>query len=181
MKEIFVDRNKRIAIYDDLFTLFDRGNFYDFAEKSLFQIGWADGHIAENQKYRFLHSRYSQEDIDRMGIVEKIMQTPAAEEIKGHTLEKAILNLSTPSDVNFFHAHPENKVLLYYVNLVWSDGWHGETLFFDEPCKEIVLANPYTPGRLVVFDATIPHAIRPQSYIAPFYRYTLALIYNKNK
>jgi hypothetical protein len=69
--------------------------------------------------------------------------------------------------------------VLYYVNLEWQDGWHGETLFYDESLKNIVFASPYIPGRIVVFDGSIPHTIRPQSYIASHYRFTFALIYNK--
>ena len=68
---------------------------------------------------------------------------------------------------------------MYYVNLEWRDGWHGETLFFDESCKDIVYASPYTPGRVIAFDAKIPHTIRPQSHLASFYRFTLALVYTK--
>jgi hypothetical protein len=97
----------------------------------------------------------------------------------GYTLKKCVLNLSTPADVNFVHAHPEDKILLYYVNLDWRDGWHGETLFFDETGKRIMFASTYTPNRLIAFDAKIPHTIRPQSHIASFYRFTLALVYTK--
>jgi hypothetical protein len=180
MKELFVDGGKRIAVYDDLFTLDQRQQIYSFADKSLFQIGWADTSIPERSSHRYLHSVYSKEDTDRLGILEKIKGTAAAQELYGYVHYKTILNLSTPADVNFCHTHPEDKVLLYYVNMEWRDGWHGETLFFDEPCKNIVFANPYTPGRLISFDAKIPHSIRPQSHIASFYRFTLALIFNKN-
>jgi hypothetical protein len=179
MNEIYVDRGKRIAIYDDLFTLDQRQQIYTFANTSLFQIGWADGAIIENHKYRFLHSVYSQDDLQRLKVLDFITNSEAAGELDGFVLSKAILNLSTPSDANFYHAHSEDKILLYYVNMEWRDGWHGETLFFDEPCKNIVYANPYTPGRLISFDAKIPHSIRPQSHIASFYRFTLALVFNK--
>lgn len=179
MKEMFVDRGKRIAIYDDLFTLDQRQHFYGFSDTSLFQIGWADGSIIENHKHRFLHSVYSDDDLKRCGILEAIENSEASKELHGYVLKKSILNLSTPSDANFYHSHPEDKILLYYVNIEWRDGWYGETLFFDEACKNIVFANPYTPGRLIAFDAKIPHSIRPQSHIACFYRFTLALVFNK--
>jgi hypothetical protein len=65
------------------------------------------------------------------------------------------------------------------VNQEWRDGWHGETLFFSENLKEIVHAMVYTPGRVVVFDGNIPHAIRPQSIIGPQFRYTLAMVFDK--
>ena len=87
---------------------------------------------------------------------------------------------------NFIHSHPEKLAILYYVNLDWEDGWHGETLFYNESGKEIVFASPYTPGRVIVFDASIPHTIRPQSVIGPKFRFTLSIFFdypehNKNE
>jgi hypothetical protein len=65
------------------------------------------------------------------------------------------------------------------VNVGWRPEWHGETLFYSEDLSEIELALPYTPGRVVVFDATIPHSYRPQSTIADHYRFTLAMGFDK--
>lgn len=179
MREHFSDRGRPIRIYDNLFDYDFRCFAYEFAENSLFKIGWADGNIAENRHHRFLHSVYSEDDLARMGILRQIHGTPVEQEIAGYSLEKAILNLSTPSDCNFQHCHVEDKIVLYYVNLHWEDGWHGETLFYDNSLKNIILATPYTPGRVTVFDGRIPHSIRPQSHAAPFFRYTLALVYKK--
>lgn len=178
--EAQVDNGRKLRVYDNVFDMQYRHSLYTFAMSSKFQIGWADGPISENQKYQFLHSVYSTEDLDRIKLIEHLNNTPVAQEMVGHTLTKCILNLSTAADANFVHTHPEDKVLLYYVNLEWRDGWHGETLFFDEAGKNIVFANAYTPGRLIAFDAKIPHSIRPQSHLASFYRMTLALVYTKN-
>jgi hypothetical protein len=49
-------------------------------------------------------------------------------------------------------------------------------LFFSESMKDIVFASPYTPGRIIAFNAKIPHAIRPQSTLASHYRFTFALV-----
>lgn len=179
MKEMIFQHGKRVCVYDDLFDAFFRSSVYSFARNSLFTIGWADTYIIEKQQYTYLHSVYSQDDMDRLGVVEKIANSEAAQELDGYTLSKTILNLSTASDTNYLHAHPEDKVLLYYVNLEWLDGWHGETLFFSEDHKDVVFASPYTPGRLLSFDAKIPHTIRPQSHIAPQYRFTLSMFLNK--
>jgi hypothetical protein len=179
MKEIISDSGQRIAIYDNLFDFHYTNDIYDFATKSYFQIGWEDTHILENSKHRYLHSVYSQEDLDNLGIVEKIKATKAGEELIGYTIEKTILNLSTPADTHFIHTHSNHKVLLYYVNLNWNDGWHGETLFYKNNTKEIFFATPYVPGRLLFFDAAIPHTIRPQSHTASHYRFTLSIFLNK--
>jgi hypothetical protein len=172
-------KGKSIKIFDDLFDYKYRTDVYKFAENSLFRIGWADGPVCENLIHRFLHSEYSNEDLQRLGFLEALKNTPVWNEISNLKLVKTILNLSVPSDCNFYHCHPEQKIVLYYVNLEWADGYHGETLFYDDTLKNIVLATPYTPGRVTVFDGAIPHAIRPQSYLSPYFRYTLALVYDK--
>jgi hypothetical protein len=179
VREVEVDNGRKLRVYDDVFDMGFRNKLYAFAQSSLFRIGWADSAIVEYKKHQNLHALYSIEDLDRLGLLPKLRETHVAQELEGFNLDKCIMNLSTPSDANFVHIHPEDKVLLYYVNLEWHNGWHGETLFYDEPGKEVVFASAYTPNRLIAFDAKIPHTIRPQSSIAPFYRLTLALVYNK--
>lgn len=177
--EIEVDNGRKLRLYDNMFDMAYRTKVYEFMRKSLFQIGWADSFSPEKRGYQFLHSMFSEDDLKRIEFIDRLYQTPAGQEMVGHTLTKAVLNLSTPADVNFVHTHPEDKVILYYVNLDWDDGWHGETLFFDEASKNIMFASAYTPGRVIAFDAKIPHTIRPQSHIATFYRLTFALVYTK--
>lgn len=181
MKEIIVDRNKSIKVYDNVFDLVQRQSLYSFVTKSNFTIGWADGAILENQQNKFLHSVYSNEDLDNFKLFDYLQGTELSKDLEGYTVDQAIVNLSMPSDYNYVHAHPQSKVLLYYVNLDWQDGWHGETLFFDEAGKDIVFASPFTPGRFILFDASIPHTIRPQSIIASKYRFTFATTLIKNK
>ncbi len=175
MKHHIVDKNKSIKVYDDLLTLSERQELYLFITQSQFVIGWADGAIMDNQNNKFLHSCFSEGDLDRFGILKFLDGTELASELNGYRIEQAIVNLSMPSDYNFVHAHQQDKVLLYYANLEWRDGWHGETLFYDEACKDVVFASAYTPGRFILFDASIPHTIRPQSIIGPKFRFTFAL------
>lgn len=179
MKELILPSSRRIAIYDDLFTLDFRSAAFQFATRSFFQIGWEDSLEEKKRGHVYLHAFYSPEDVARLGILEAIAASEAAHELRGYVVEKVILNLSTPADSNFVHTHPEDKVLLYYVNLDWQDGWHGETLFFSENTKEVCYASPYTPGRLIAFDARVPHTIRPQSHIAVKFRFTLAIVLKK--
>ena len=179
MKQITTSNNKNIYVFDNMFELNDRNQAYGFAKNSYFRLGWKDGISEETVKYEYIHSKYSQEDLEKLRIYHKMMNCEIGEFVKDMTLSKAMLNLSTPSDVNFIHAHPEDIVILYYVNLEWQNGWHGETLFYDETFSNVEFASPYTPGRVVIFDGRIPHTIRPQSHIASNYRFTLALTYKK--
>jgi len=179
MTELRLEGGKTLRVYDDLFPLSFRLAAFQFATQSHFNLGWNDGIRDTQSKHKYIHAVFSLEDVARLGIMEYIKLSPAAAELHGHQLAKAVLNLSTPTDVHFAQTHAEDKILLYYVNAEWQDGWHGETLFYNETCREIVYASVYTPGRLISFDGSIPHAIRPQSIEGPRHRFTLALIFNK--
>jgi hypothetical protein len=177
--EVVVENDRKICVYDNVFDFSYQDALYNFAKTSLFRIGWADSTTPEKAHHQLLYSSYSEEDIARLGLLDRLMQSPVHDELIGYRVSKCILNLSTPSDVNFVHVHVEDKVLLIYVNLDWQEGWHGETLFYSQSRKNIVFASPFTPNRVVVFDPKIPHTIRPQSYLAPFYRFTLAVVLTK--
>ena len=81
-------------------------------------------------------------------------------------------------DVHYIHHHESDQVALYYVNMDWNDGWYGETIFYDEfDQNKIGFTTPYIPGRIILFDGVIPHAIRPQSVEGPKFRITISLFY----
>jgi hypothetical protein len=169
---------KSIDVFDDLFSLNTRDDTYCRMRSSSFKLGWGDGTTEETVKYQYIHSRYDPHELFQMQFYQEFSKTDAFNLINGMKPTKIIVNLSTPSDVNFTHAHPEQKVVLYYANLDWGHGWHGETHFYDEGLKNIEFSSPYTPGRLIIFDGSIPHCIRPQSYIASNYRFTFAITYD---
>ena len=61
----------------------------------------------------------------------------------------------------------------------WKDGWYGETIFYNpDNINDIVFTSPYIPGRIILFDGDIPHAIRPQSSKASKFRISLSLFFN---
>jgi hypothetical protein len=179
MQTIELESGKSIHVLDDLFSFEFRSEAYTFAKLVPLQMGWADTAITENQHHKYLHAPLTPADLGAFRMLDYLKHTPIAEITKGLRLEKTVLNVTVTSDAHFTHSHAEKKVVLYYLNQEWQDGWHGETLFFSENSKDIVFASRYVPGRVIVFDGSIPHSIRPQSRIAPQYRYTLAMVYDK--
>ena len=94
-------------------------------------------------------------------------------------LSKVVCNLVRPDDVHNIQIHQKQQVCLYYVNLDWRDGWHGETLFYNpKDLKEIAYTSLYIPGRIILFDGSIHPAIRQQSVKAPKFRFTLSLFFD---
>ena len=89
MKEIIVDRNKSIKVYDNVFDLVQRQHLYSFVTKSKFIIGWADGAILENQQNKFLHSVFSNEDLNNFKLFDYLQGTELSKDLE----EKDIIHI----------------------------------------------------------------------------------------
>ena len=178
-KKHILPTGKEIHIYDGLIPLQTRMAVWDFINNSMFKIGWADSATENGCSHKFLYSSFNDEDTYNCGLLPYLIKnTPVKKHIEKLNLKKSIVNLSVPSDTHWAHAHPEKIVVLYYANMDWEQHWHGETLFYTEDLSEIELGIRYTPGRVIVFDASIPHAMRPQSTDADHYRFTYAMTFD---
>lgn len=177
-KKITLASGKEIHIYDGIVSMHLRSNIWIYINNSSFRLGWLDGTSETAIKHKFLHSSFTPQETEDCGLLPHLKTTPVYEHIKDLELKKSIVNLSVPSDTHFAHVHNEKKVVLYYPNMEWEQHWHGETQFYSEDLSEIELSVRYTPGRVVVFDATIPHAMRPQSTSADHYRFTYAMVFD---
>jgi hypothetical protein len=180
LKEYFTSDGKRIAIYEKPFKFSFTSTFFNFCKNSLFRIGWSDNDTDAARQHAYMHSKFDTNDVKASGFLEAVISSDVQQEIEGHVIEDAVCNLSTPADSHFAHVHPEiDKVMLYYVNMEWREGWHGETLFYSDDKEAIERAISYVPGQVVVFDASIPHVLRPQSHSCDKYRFTFALMLKK--
>ena len=167
-----------IVYFDNVVPTSERLQIHEFCLKSTYKLGWYDSQ--DPSKYILnLHSRWSDEDMENSQLLPYIQncidQTPWFTKKK---LFDVVVNLVRPNDVHTIHHHKNEQVALYYVNLDWRDGWYGETIFYDEfDQNKIGFTTPYIPGRIVLFDGSIPHAIRPQSAEGPKFRITISLFY----
>ena len=177
-KTYTLSSGRQIHVYDGLIPAALRNNIYEVVRGSAFFIGWADSDHEVGARHLCLYSGYTARHNDNAGLLPFLKTTEINDHIKNLTMRRSVVNLSTPSHTHFPHTHKEQLVALYYVNLEWNHSWHGETLFYSEDLKDIELALPYTPGRLVLFDGRIPHSIRPQSQIADHYRFTYAITFD---
>jgi Rps23 Pro-64 3,4-dihydroxylase Tpa1-like proline 4-hydroxylase len=170
-----------IKVYDDLVPPSYRETIYSYVQGSLFRIGWQDGSAIETSNHRYIHSAYSKEDLINSSFIEAIKGTEVGALFDTHEHHKTVVNLSVPSDANFLHTHHDCIVVLYYVNTNWHVDWAGETVFYNDSKTEVTKAINVKPGRIVVFDGSLHHSVRPQAPIAPHYRFTLATTLWKNK
>ena len=167
-----------LKIFDDVVPSIIRSALWYCSVTSDLKLGWEDSN--EPEKYDLnIHSELRVSDLEPTGVLPYFKKcTDKTKWFNNTTLDRIVLNLVKSDDVHYIHYHPGKHVLLYYVNLDWRDGWYGETLFYDPYDNDkISFASPYKPGRIILFDGSIPHAIRPQSIKAPKYRFSLSLFF----
>lgn len=179
MKEIIDRNNRSIFIVDNALTYDEQNFIYTHAINSVYKIGFEDTSVIERLTNKYLHSNWTPEDLYRSGFRDVLSKTMLWNKLNELVLERITINLSTPSDSYYPHCHHKQWSLLYYINLDWKPEWGGETLFYDDNLTEIVFASMYTPGRIILFDGEIPHSIKAQSSLAPHYRFSLAMFFNK--
>ena len=95
------------------------------------------------------------------------------------SFDNAYVNLGLVNDSHEIHVDAPRKgmekTMLVYPNLEWGLNHGGETVFYEEDQTEMVYLNPYVPGRICIFDGSIPHCAKPQALIGPKYRFTIAI------
>ena len=170
------ESGKKIYVFDDVFEHNWRRNSFKYLLKSRYTLGWTDQEDPAHYE-QYLHCPLSDEETDNYGILKNICDPDVVKLIQGKRLDNTVANLSCHSDVYFAHTH-KNTSMLYYANPYWKEEWAGETIFYNENCSEAVFVSVYKPGRVIIFDGSIPHTIRAPSRKAPNFRFTLAMFFN---
>jgi len=178
--KIVTKNNKVIHVFDDTIELSKKLNIYKFVKNSFYKIAGHDGPIIEKFDLTIV-SNYSEDDLNTIDFKKLPDDVNSVIDLKKHKILNSTINLCKPDDI--FHVHTDSHfenywTLIYYVNTSWDVEWGGDTVFLDESNK-IEYVSQYTPGRIVIFDSTIPHLIRPSTRLAPDYRFTLAIKYIK--
>ena len=155
-----------IEVYDDLVPMHIQQRIYTMIQNSLWNIGWEDRKDISTDRSN-IYSGWSLDDLKRSGLHACVEGIQSFEKY-----DKCIVNLTKPCDYHYKHTHYGYTFILYYANLVWREGWDGETII-DGKVYE------YTPGRLIKVDGTQVHSIKPQSIIGPNFRFTIAMFFNE--
>jgi|SaaInlLV_10m_DNA_4_1040232.scaffolds.fasta_scaffold09557_2 hypothetical protein len=169
-----------IIVYDNVIHHHKQAILYNYCINSNFTIsGWHD--TESFKKEDFLHSNWLWGDLEASEILEDSDIKTIMEENGFHqdNFNRSVLNLDTMADSHSPHTHPKGEWgLLIYVNTEWELSWGGETLFLDRD-NEIVYGSKFTPNRVLVFDANIPHLVKQQTRVADKFRMTLGIFFQK--
>ena len=163
--------NLPIEVFDDEVDFNTRCQIYNTALNANYKIkGWQDSLIPEKQWKYDMHSNWSMDDLVMSGLYPHVER-----HAKGKQIVKVMCNVVQAGESFYNHCHNGPTIFLYYANLEWEDGWHGETLFYDKRGEEIVYTSKYTPGRIIVFSDNQVHSLRPQSHTGPQFRFTVTV------
>ena len=160
------DIEEMIEVYDNLVPFHIQQRVYDMIIKSHFKLGWADRSDISTDRLN-IYSEWSLDDLKRSNLNEYMESIQSFDKYR-----RTVVNLTKPCDYHYKHTHYGSTVILYYANLVWRDGWDGETII-DGKVYE------YTPGRFIKMDGTQIHSIKPQSIIGPNFRFTVAMFFDE--
>jgi len=168
-----------IEIFHNVLTENHREEIYMYAINADYKIGWGDTSTFEYRQYPCLHSDISRADWRQLDFIEGIQNEPMKDLVKDLQFDKAVINLATPSSIQFPHTHGTSTVITYYINPDWKKEYYGETIFYDDSMTHCIGTSLYHTNSAVVFDGKIPHSIRPASHIAPSYRFSLSVFFRQ--
>ena len=177
--------NKDIYVFDDVYESHNTQKFYNFIINSLFSLSIVDTNSSDYVNAKSFGAKYSIEDIDKMGIIYFLPDNIKKKfNISNETCNRGLVNAVTSNGV--YHPHDDSDngekwSFLYYANMKWDLEWGADTLFLDDDRHNINNIVQCKPNRVVIFDARIPHIIRPSTTIAPQYRFSVNMTFRESK
>lgn len=165
--------NKIIHIFDGLFSYQTRTLLHRYMINSKYQPIGYDNDILEYKSDITTISLYTEQDVFNMNFYSNPESEIILPYLNGYVTNSISVNMCTHADKYRIHMDAaDGLTLLYYANLKWDIDWGGETMFFDEELQDVEFTSIYKPGRVVLFDSSIPHIARTPTVIAPYYRFT---------
>jgi hypothetical protein len=182
-REHYID-DRKIEIYDDIFSMSERSNMYHFACNSSYTLDRSGSSLPEFSEYnKTLRCLFTVTDIINFNFFKNSWILNYLKE-NNLRVNRVYINLCTASDTYQYHVDTFTKnvpTMLYYLNLKWDPTWEGETHFSNDNMGDILCSSGFIPGRLVVFDGTIPHKSSQPAPGAKYYRLVLAVKLTNNK
>lgn len=174
-----LDMQYRISVWEYIQTVSYKFNWSDYnaiEEKysSLQQLA----HVTREDT-RDRHGKTNMDYLYATGIPDKF-NNEVQELIDNRLPNFFAVNLSFAGQQFWSHSHTEQDSFVYYANTEWRNEWAGETVIYEPDGETFHAAVPYTPGAVLWLAEGVPHALRAPSNLAPFYRHTIGIFYDKN-
>lgn len=187
MKEYVYSQQERIYLLDDIFSFAERSYMYEFTLNSKFKFerGAYPFPEAGSNVYQLM-CKFNNEDVEnfKFFINDKLKNFLSEFNLSVESLETARLNACLSSDTYQVHVDRtsvKNFTLLYFVNLDWKTDWEGETTFMESNARDIFCSISFVPGRVILFNSTIPHKSSQPSFNAPYHRFVFNCVFKQNE
>lgn len=162
--------------YDNIFMFDERVDFYKFACNSFYKTNGSDSAtdvsvIKNNQMY----SSFSQDDIECMGFFsgDAIKSVLDQNDLSIENVKQFRINASHLGERNMVHHDGQGKTLLYCLNTEWRPEWGGHLMILNDKLDDPTDIIGYKPGRVSIFDGSLPHCVMTPTVMSPSLRYTL--------
>jgi hypothetical protein len=179
VKDIQTSNGKKITVIDDAFPLQKKIFFERFATNSKYTNKGEDyeSEFSATSGIKNLISGFTEEDFKNFKLVGNCAYIDSF--LNGKVLSNFKIHLLTFANVSVPHTDNSQYTFLLYPNIHWDIRWGGETVFYSEDLTEIEYTSLYVPGRVIIFDGSIPHMGRAPTVLATHPRYTFAMNVNE--
>ena len=160
----------------------ERERLYSYCLNQKYSLSGSDVQRLETKGDYNLYCNLSPTDVDNMGIEKLSNYSHIKHHLDDYTITQARINLSTIQDKNRFHCDTgaeHNLTMLYYPNMEWEKSWGCQTLFTNQTNDTLEWVSFYIPGRIILFDGSIPHSINPPTIHSPTHRFSVVIQYGK--
>jgi hypothetical protein len=173
---------RNIHVFDNVLDHKAQYYFYRYIKNLSYKCNNVDSAVNTNNGFIKFRSDITPEQELDMNFFNAIQSQKCLGLIKDYKIHSMYVNLGIPTDCHQLHTDIASSItnidecltLLYYVNCDWNINWGGETLFYNNDLSGIEYTSFFKPGRIILFDGSIPHSARPQSFSSNQYRFTLA-------
>jgi len=177
---------EKIRHFDEFINGEELTRLQDFFQKNvLWQFGWLSNRDRApfgHWNHDFLNTHHGNQEDASLQLqepdfapLEQLWRRLKSKELVGHSLVRCYANAHTFGIEGYPHVDsrlPGNFTTIVYLNPTWKPEWAGETVFMNDE-GDIHKSILPRPGRAVIFDGRITHAVRALTRICPAMRVTL--------
>ena len=173
----------KIYIFDNVYPSHVTQKIYSFILNSYFKLNLNDSESFDYKSFDMFGAIFTKEDLIKLGAIEHLpINIKSKFKMNLNNLNRCLINAVTSAGV--YHPHDDSLdnakwSFIYYANMKWDLEWGADTLFLNNNKEDIIKTVQCKPNRVVIFDATIPHLIRPCTSTAPAYRFSLNMTFSK--
>jgi hypothetical protein len=165
--------NKTIEVFDNAISFDTQTKIFEIINGFRYTINGAE-YAGQNLR-QIIGTKCSKQDVENFGFLAEPKISEILEKYEFKEVTQARVNVSNCAEYNSPHTDGSRFTLLYYASLEWNISWAGQTLFLDDSLEKVEYCSLYKPGKIIVFDSTIPHLIVTPTIHAKSYRFSFVL------